>query len=139
MKRQHSSSVLKDYDDLSFPCLPGRKNIGYEGQRLETACAAEMTVAGAAKRREVRLEWGAIGSFWATWIPVMTLDFILSASERPWEVLSWGVTCPYSPIKSFKDLPGDPGVKVPCSQCSRHGFNPWSRTKISHAARCSRE
>ena len=29
--------------------------------------------------------------------------------------------------KKLKDLPGDPGVKTPCSQCSRHGFNPWSR------------
>ena len=36
--------------------------------------------------------------------------------------------------KKLKDLLGDPGVKVLCSQCSRHGFNPWSRAKISHAA-----
>ena len=28
--------------------------------------------------------------------------------------------------KAFGDFPGGPVVKTPCSQCWRHGFNPWS-------------
>ena len=34
----------------------------------------------------------------------------------------------------FRDLPGDPVAKTPCSQCRGPGFNPCSGTWIPHAA-----
>ena len=39
-------------------------------------------------------------------------------------------------IKSISDFPGSPVVKTLCSQCRRHGFNPWlgNKNPICHVA-----
>lgn len=34
---------------------------------------------------------------------------------------------------------GSPGVKIPCSQCRRHGLNPWWGPTIPHAAQCGKK
>ena len=46
-----------------------------------------------------------------------------------------------SSVRSFRDFPGGPMAKTPCSQCRGPGFSPWlgnqipqAATKTSHAA-----
>ena len=41
--------------------------------------------------------------------------------------------------KDTWDFPGSPVVKIPCFHCRGLGFDPWSGTKIPHAAWCSQK
>ena len=69
-------------------------------------------------------------------LPVLMLGFRFLCLSKSFMILA-------SKVLLFQDFPGGPVAKTLCSQCRRHGFNPWSwsgnyiphaTTKSSHTA-----
>ena len=58
--------------------------------------------------------------------PPRSLQFILEDHQK------YKIVWSYIKISIYRDFPGGPGAKTPCSQCRGPGFSPWSGNQIPH-------